>query len=53
MKVLVVLTDRNHIRHNQCRDIRMLNNYIKVETDDDRIYVYPIVKVDSFTIERD
>ena len=52
MKVLVVLTDRNHFRHNQCCDIRMLNNYIKVETDDDKIYIYPIDKVVSFTVER-
>lgn len=53
MKVLVVLTDRNHIIHNQCRDIKIRNNYIKVETDDDKIYTYLIDKVNSFTVERD
>lgn len=53
MKVLVVLIDRNHITHNQCRSIKIRNNYIKVETDDDKIYTYLIDKVNSFTVERD
>lgn len=52
MKVLIVLTNRNHSRHSQCRDIKLRDNYIKVETDDDRIYIYPIDRIDSFTIER-
>ena len=53
MKILVVLPDRNRIVHNQCRDIKIRNNCIKVETDDDKIYIYPIDKIVSFTLERD
>lgn len=53
MKVVVLLTDRNRIMHKQCGDIKIRNNYIKVETDDNKIYTYPINKIDSFTVERD
>ena len=53
MKVVVLLADRNRITHDQCRDIKIRNNYIKVETDDDKIYTYLMNKVDSFTVERD
>lgn len=52
MRVVAVLTNRNRVTHEQCRDIKIRNNYIKVETGEGKIYTYLINKVDSFTVER-